>query len=57
MGRSDDPDAFGWANELGYAEAVKLLDATLTEEKNTDASLTELAEKDVNVHAQTAQAA
>jgi ferritin-like metal-binding protein YciE len=25
-----------WASELGYKEAVKLLDATLKEEKNTD---------------------
>ena len=46
-----------WASELGYADAVKLLDATLKEEKNTDASLTELADKDVNLHAETAEAA
>jgi ferritin-like metal-binding protein YciE len=46
-----------WASELGYADAVKLLDATLKEEKNTDASLSELAEKDVNLHAETAEAA
>jgi ferritin-like metal-binding protein YciE len=46
-----------WAEELGYDEAVKLLDATLTEEKQTDAALTGLAESEVNMHAQTAQAA
>jgi ferritin-like metal-binding protein YciE len=33
-----------WANELGLGEAVGLLDATLQEEKNTDATLTKIAE-------------
>ena len=28
-----------WAEELGFSDAVQLLDATLTEEKNTDKSL------------------
>jgi ferritin-like metal-binding protein YciE len=46
-----------WANELGYKEAVKLLDATLKEEKNTDSALSQLAESEVNQHAETAQAA
>ena len=46
-----------WAGELGYNEAVKLLDATLAEEKKTDAALSGLAESEVNMHAQTAQAA
>lgn len=46
-----------WAQELGYDDAVKLLDATLKEEKNTDSALTGLAEAEVNVHAETAQAA
>ncbi len=46
-----------WASELGYTQAVKLLDATLKEEKNTDASLSKLAESDVNLHAQVAEAA
>jgi len=46
-----------WASELGYNEAAKLLDATLGEEKKTDAALTGLAESEVNMHAQTAQAA
>jgi ferritin-like metal-binding protein YciE len=46
-----------WAKELGYGEAVRLLDATLKEEKNTDSTLSQLAESDVNVHAESAQAA
>jgi len=46
-----------WANELGYRDAVKLLDATLKEEKNTDAALSQLAEAEVNQHAETAEAA
>jgi len=41
-----------WAGELGYNEAVTLLDATLAEEKKTDAALTSLAESEVNLHAQ-----
>ena len=36
---------------------MKLLDATLKEEKNTDQALSKLAESEVNLHAQTAQAA
>ena len=46
-----------WANELGYKDAVKLLDATLKEEKNTDSTLTQIAEAEVNLHAETPQAA
>jgi ferritin-like metal-binding protein YciE len=46
-----------WANEMGYKDAVKLLDETLKEEKNTDSALSQLAESEVNQHAQTAQAA
>ena len=46
-----------WAGELGYKDAVKLLDATLNEEKKTDAALTQLAENEVNTHAEQAQAA
>jgi ferritin-like metal-binding protein YciE len=46
-----------WANEMGYKEAVKLLDETLKEEKNTDSALSQLAESEVNQHSQTAQAA
>ena len=43
-----------WAEKLGIRQAVKLLDQTLTEEKNTDAALTELAEMAVNQEAQQA---
>jgi ferritin-like metal-binding protein YciE len=46
-----------WANELGYKDAVRLLDATLTEEKNTDSTLSQIAESEVNKHAEAAQAA
>ena len=46
-----------WANELGYGEAAKLIDATLNEEKNTDSALSQLAESEVNQHAETAEAA
>jgi ferritin-like metal-binding protein YciE len=46
-----------WANELGYKDAVKLLDATLKEEKSTDSALSQLAESEVNQHAESAQAA
>jgi ferritin-like metal-binding protein YciE len=41
-----------WANELGLMDAVSLLDATLEEEKNTDAPLTDIAENVVNQQAQ-----
>jgi ferritin-like metal-binding protein YciE len=43
-----------WAQELGLEQAVKLLDETLAEEKATDAALTELAESEVNQHAEAA---
>jgi ferritin-like metal-binding protein YciE len=43
-----------WAGELGLTQAVKLLDATLAEEKKTDATLTKLAESGVNQHAEAA---
>ena len=43
-----------WAAELGLNRAVKLLETTLAEEKKTDAALTELAESQVNQHAQAA---
>jgi ferritin-like metal-binding protein YciE len=43
-----------WASELDLASAVKLLDATLAEEKKTDAALTEIAETVVNQEAQAA---
>ena len=43
-----------WAKELGLRESVKLLDATLKEEKKTDESLSTLAETAVNQEAQAA---
>jgi ferritin-like metal-binding protein YciE len=43
-----------WAKELGLTQSVRLLDATLSEEKKTDDTLTKLAESDVNQHAQAA---
>ena len=41
-----------WAGELGMSDAVKLLDATLQEEKKTDATLTRIAETVVNQEAE-----
>ena len=41
-----------WASELGHSGAVKLLDATLQEEKKTDAALTVIAEAVVNQEAE-----
>jgi ferritin-like metal-binding protein YciE len=41
-----------WAQELGLGQAVQLLETTLTEEKKTDETLTELAEACVNQEAQ-----
>ena len=41
-----------WAAELGLNQAVKLLEKTLSEEKKTDEALTQLAESEVNQHAQ-----
>ena len=43
-----------WAAELGLNQAVKLLEKTLAEEKKTDEALTQLAESEVNQHAQAA---
>lgn len=43
-----------WAAELGHKQAVKLLEQTLSEEKKTDEALTQLAENEVNQHAQAA---
>ena len=40
-----------WAEELGLADAVSLLDQTLQEEKNTDLTLTQIAETVVNQEA------
>ena len=41
-----------WAEELGLSDAVALLEATLKEEKATDAALTTLAKSVVNVGAE-----
>jgi ferritin-like metal-binding protein YciE len=41
-----------WAEELGIKDAVTLLEATLDEEKNTDVSLSQLAETFVNQDAE-----
>lgn len=40
-----------WAGKLGLQQAVKLLDATLAEEKKTDDTLTRIAESAVNAEA------
>ncbi len=41
-----------WAEELGYEEAVELLEATLSEEKSTDKTLTGIAKSVVNIEAE-----
>ena len=46
-----------WADELGLPDAAKLLQATLSEEKATDAALTQIAETVVNQEAQARDAA
>jgi ferritin-like metal-binding protein YciE len=43
-----------WAQELGLDESVVMLNLTLGEEKKTDQTLTELAESNVNRHAEAA---
>ena len=43
-----------WAEELGLQESVKLLQATLDEEKATDKALTQIAESVVNQEAEAA---
>lgn len=43
-----------WAEELGMPDAAALLDATLKEEKATDAALTTLAKSVVNIEAEAA---
>lgn len=45
-----------WAQQLGYEEAIELLQQTLTEEKETDVSLSVLAERSLNAEATSAQA-
>lgn len=41
-----------WAEELGFPEAAALLDATLKEEKTTDAALTTLAKSVIDLNAE-----
>ena len=41
-----------WAKDFGFADAAKLLEETLTEEKNTDAVLSKLALAAVNLEAE-----
>jgi ferritin-like metal-binding protein YciE len=43
-----------WARELGIDQAVDLLEETLQEEKNTDATLSRLAEVGINQEAEAA---
>jgi ferritin-like metal-binding protein YciE len=43
-----------WASELGLSDAADLLETTLAEEKKTDATLTKIAENNINQHAQAA---
>ena len=43
-----------WAAKLALNRAVKLLETTLGEEKKTDEKLTQLAQSQVNKHAQAA---
>jgi ferritin-like metal-binding protein YciE len=43
-----------WAQQLGLDKAVRLLDATLQEEKGADRTLTEIAESFVNPQAEAA---
>jgi ferritin-like metal-binding protein YciE len=43
-----------WAQELGLNDAAELLEETLQEEKDTDATLTEIAENAINQEAEAA---
>jgi ferritin-like metal-binding protein YciE len=45
-----------WARQLGLEDAADLLGETLEEEKQTDLKLTELAESEVNIAAETPEA-
>jgi ferritin-like metal-binding protein YciE len=44
-----------WAEELGFAAAAQLLEATLAEEKTTDKNLSALAKSVINIEAETEQ--
>jgi ferritin-like metal-binding protein YciE len=43
-----------WAEELGLNGAVGLIDETLSQEKDTDAALSKIAESSVNDYAKAA---
>jgi ferritin-like metal-binding protein YciE len=43
-----------WAAQLRLNEAVRLLEATLAEEKKTNETLAQIVESEVNQHAQAA---
>jgi ferritin-like metal-binding protein YciE len=43
-----------WAEQLGHRDAIRLIDETLAEEKNTDQTLTQLAESSANRQAEAA---
>jgi ferritin-like metal-binding protein YciE len=43
-----------WAEQMGHDEALKLLKETLSEEKEADEKLTEIAKSSANVHAERA---
>jgi len=44
-----------WANKLGLADAIPLLERNLEEEKKTDQRLTQLAESTINEYAEAAE--
>jgi ferritin-like metal-binding protein YciE len=44
-----------WAEQMGNDDAMRLLNATLDEEKKTDGALTELADSTINEQAQAAE--
>jgi ferritin-like metal-binding protein YciE len=45
-----------WAKQLGHNDAIRLLEETLQEEKDTDAKLTKMAESKINSGAEMATA-
>ncbi len=46
-----------WAEELGYAKSVKVIQRTLDEERATDVALTKLAKSVINLDAEKDEAA
>jgi ferritin-like metal-binding protein YciE len=45
-----------WAEKLGMAKAVELIEETLVQEKATDAKLSSLAESEINLDAEAQEA-